>query len=51
MTSIDNLNLYNFIEGQRADTVNKEESGFRVNGNIGSLLNSNPNYLKSIQKH
>ena len=48
MIGIDNLNLYNFIEGQRANTVNKEEAGFRVNGNIGSLLNSNPDYLRSI---
>ena len=51
MTSIDNnLNLYDFIQGQRANTVNKEESGFRINGNIGSLLNSNPHYLKSIHE-
>ena len=50
MTGIDNLNLYNFIEGQRANTVNKEEAGFRVNGNIGSLLNSNPDALKSIHE-
>lgn len=41
-----NLNLYDFIEGNRAHTVNKEETGFRVNGNVGSLLNSS----KAIQK-
>lgn len=43
-----NLNLYDFVEGDRAVVVNKEESGFRLNGNIGGLLNSNPNYLKNI---
>lgn len=51
MTSIDsNLNLYDFIQGQRAKTINQEESGFRINGNIGSLLNSNPRDLKNIHE-
>ena len=44
------LNLYDFILGNRAPIVNKEEVGFRVNGNIGSLLNSNENYLKGIHE-
>lgn len=45
---MNNLNLDDFIQGHRAVTVNQEEGGFRVNGNIGSLLNSNQNALKNI---
>ena len=48
MTSIDNLNLYDFIEGQRANTVNPEESGFRVNGNVGQILNLDKKELQKI---
>ena len=55
MTSIDNnqnsnsVNLFDFLNGNRADIYTvPEEKGFLTTGNIGSLLNSNPNYLKTI---
>lgn len=55
MTSINsiphnnNLNLYNFLNGQRSnDYTVQEECGFQTTGNIQALLNSNPNQLKHI---
>lgn len=45
---MNNLNLEDFIQGHRAVTVNQEEAGFRLNGNIGSLLNSDTDTLKNI---
>ena len=55
MTSIhsvqnnNNLNLYNFLNGQRSqDYTVQEELGFQTTGNIQALLNSNPHSLKHI---
>ena len=55
MTSIhsiphnNNLNLYNFLNGQRSnDYTVQEELGFQTTGNIQALLNSNPNQLKHV---
>lgn len=43
------LNLLNFINGTRGtDYTVPEERGFHTTGNIGALLNSNPNYMRSI---
>ena len=41
--------LYGFLNGDIADhyTV-PEERGFHMTGNIGSLFNSNPSYLKNV---
>ena len=57
MTSIhqiktsNNVNLYNFINGTRAnDYTVPEEKGFHTTGNIGSLLNSNPSKLANINE-
>ena len=44
-----NLNLYNFLNGQRSnDYTVQEEQGFQTTGNIQALLNSNPHSLKYI---
>ena len=57
MTSIYNIqnnqytNLNDFINGYIGEhpTV-REEKGFQVTGNVGALLNSNPDYLKKINE-
>jgi hypothetical protein len=44
-------NLYNFIKGDIANNYTvPEERGFLIQGNVGSLLNTNDNHLKSIQQ-
>lgn len=55
MTSIhsiphnNNLNLYNFLNGQRSnDYTVQEELGFQTTGNIQALLNTDPQTLKNV---
>lgn len=55
MTSIDQIknsnecNLFDFLKGSIAKEYTvPEETGFQINGNIGSLLNSHPSQLASI---
>ena len=54
MSSIDNiknqnnLNLNNFLQGNRSNYTVLEEKGFQTTGNIGSLLNVNENSLKNV---
>ena len=45
------LNLFNFLNGKRATAYTvPEEIGFQTTGNIGSLLNSHPSKLTSINE-
>ena len=59
MTSVENINafdkerqntnLYNFLQGEIGLDYNvPEERGFNIMGNIGSILNTNPNVLKNV---
>ena len=49
--SAKNLNLLNFLNGKRATAYTvPEEIGFQITGNIGSLLNSHPAKLASINE-
>lgn len=47
--SLKDINLFNFLNGKRATAYTvPEEIGFQTTGNIGSLLNSHPAKLASI---
>jgi len=49
--SLKNVNLLNFLNGKRAIAYTvPEEIGFQTTGNIGSLLNSHPAKLASINE-
>lgn len=46
-----NLNLNNFLNGHIAETYTvPEETGFQITGNIGALLNTNPNKLVTVKE-
>lgn len=44
-----NINLYDFLNGNRSSNYTvPEEMGFPTTGNIGSIINTNPNELSNI---